>query len=372
MFQVLEEEGIGFSFLKSENRMRLTETSSEIIFRSLDDFERLRGTNLAWFGCDELTYCKRESWMRLLARLRDPKARRLCGFACWTPKGFDWVYEAFVSDPKPDYKAYLASPRENFHTTADFYDQLAVSYDERFFRQEGLGEYLNIFSGQAYYSFDRHRSIEQVEYNPQFPLCWSLDFNIDPMCSVIAQVEDRTTRHDQMMNYRNFRINVLDELYLRDCNTVQACEEFVNHTEKYRSSTRPIQVICYGDASGSARQTASAGSRSDWQTVREYFARHPGYVISYRYKPANPMVKDRIAAVNGALCNSVGERRLFIHPQCKNLQRDLERVAWSEGSAQLDKKTDAQLTHISDALGYLVETEMPVRQTASFRKEMLV
>jgi hypothetical protein len=55
----------------------------------------LRG--IAWFGIDELTYCKHGAWQILQQRIRDPQARRLGGFAVWTPKGFDWVYDRFIS-----------------------------------------------------------------------------------------------------------------------------------------------------------------------------------------------------------------------------------------------------------------------------------
>ena len=71
--------------------------TSKILFRAVDEFERLRGTNLAWFGVDELTYTPEEAWLRLEGRLRDPKAIRLCGFGVWTPKGYDWVYRKFVA-----------------------------------------------------------------------------------------------------------------------------------------------------------------------------------------------------------------------------------------------------------------------------------
>ena len=75
----------------------MRETRSKILFRAVEEFERLRGSNLAWFGLDELTYTAEEAWLRLEGRLRDPKAARLCGFAVWTPKGYDWVYERFVA-----------------------------------------------------------------------------------------------------------------------------------------------------------------------------------------------------------------------------------------------------------------------------------
>ena len=65
----------------------MKDTGSRIYFRAVDDFERLRGTNLAWFGLDELTYTAEEAWLRLEGRLRDPRASRLCGFARMDAEG---------------------------------------------------------------------------------------------------------------------------------------------------------------------------------------------------------------------------------------------------------------------------------------------
>ena len=103
-----------------------------------------RRPNLAWFGLDELTYTHEDAWTRMLGRLRHPGARRLSGFAVWTPKGYDWVYRQFVENKNPDYRLVQASPRENTHLPADFYDRLKSSYNELFYRQEVLGEYLDI------------------------------------------------------------------------------------------------------------------------------------------------------------------------------------------------------------------------------------
>ena len=74
----------------------------------MEDFETAARDNLAWFGVDELTYTPEEAWLRLEGRLRDPKATRLCGFAVWTPKGFDWVYERFIATPVEGYETVLA------------------------------------------------------------------------------------------------------------------------------------------------------------------------------------------------------------------------------------------------------------------------
>src|SRR6266566_681426 len=115
LLTVLNANDIPYDLNKAENSLTMKDTGSRILFRSVDEFERLRGTNLAWFGLDELTYTQEESWLRLQGRLRDPKANRLSGFAVWTPKGYDWVYRMFISDPLPGYKAVIAPPKENRH-----------------------------------------------------------------------------------------------------------------------------------------------------------------------------------------------------------------------------------------------------------------
>lgn len=152
-FEVLQAEGIEYTFNKQRNHLKFPANGSEVIFRTMETPERLRGVNLAWFALDELTYTREEAWTRVVGRLRHPEARRLCGCAVWTPKGYDWVHERFVEQQHSDYRLVQATPRENIHLPADFYDQLKECYAERFYRQEALGEYLDVFGGNAYYAF---------------------------------------------------------------------------------------------------------------------------------------------------------------------------------------------------------------------------
>src|SRR6185437_8169928 len=113
LLEVLDSNEIPYDLNKAENSLTMKDTGSRILFRPVEEFERLRGTNLSWFGVDELTYTQEDSWLRLEGRLRDPKASRLCGFAVWTPKGFDWVYRRFVATPTPGYKVVIAQAHEN-------------------------------------------------------------------------------------------------------------------------------------------------------------------------------------------------------------------------------------------------------------------
>mgnify|MGYP005843687073 CR=1 FL=1 len=339
ILEALERNGIPFVLHKAENVLHLTDTGSRILLRSLEEFERLRGTNLAWFGVDELTYVPEEAWLRLEGRLRDPRARRLCGFAVWTPKGHDWVYRRFLEAPPPDCETVIAPAMENRHILSkvpDFYERLRHSYDSKFFRQEVLGEYLNIQQGRVYEPFERAVHLQETAMDPKSPLLWALDFNVDPMCSVVAQI-------------RRGEVKILDEIVLSRASTVAACEEFAN-----RNPRAPAGLRIYGDATGNSRKTSGS---TDYGVIQEYFARAGYSNVVYHVPTKNPPVRDRIAAVNAALRNAAGEVRLRVHPRCHELIRDLEEVVYKEGSSVVDKERDPRRTHLSDALGYLIWRE---------------
>jgi Terminase large subunit, T4likevirus-type, N-terminal/Terminase RNaseH-like domain len=353
LLEVLDKNRIPHEWNKSENFVVLKETRSRILFRAVEEFERLRGSNLAWFGLDELTYTQEEAWLRLEGRLRDPKATRLCGFAVWTPKGFDWVYRKFIAHPAEGYEAVQAKPFENrflLDTVPDFYERLRGSYDENFFRQEVLGDYLNARGGLVYHAFDRQKNVRAVQVDESRPVVWAVDFNVDPMSSVVAQVE------------RNGEVAVLDEIVLRRATTEQACEEFEKRFGLPRAG-----VVVYGDASGASMHTTG---HSDYQVIRNYFSSRMAKV-SYRVPKANPPVRDRVSVVNARLRNARGETQLFVDAKCKELIDDFEQVSYQEDSTQIDKDKDRKRTHLSDALGYLIWQQDRGSSTIGERGERL-
>ncbi len=190
------------------------------------------------------------------------------------------------------------------------------------------------------------------------------------MASVIAQIhEDFSPSYTDIIKgitedeLRRREIHVLAEMVLPDSNTPKACAEFSRRLEGV-VGRKKVNLRIYGDASGAAGQTAG---KSDWQIVKEYFALCPNIEATYCLDKANPRVRDRVQTVNSALRSSVGASRLFIHPRCKELVKDLEQVVWKPDAAgnltgDLDKKTDQKRTHVSDALGYLVWKELPLRK----------
>jgi len=336
LFGMLDEQEVDFELRKTDGELEVTGADSTVLLRSLEEPERLRGTNLAWFGIDELSYTREEGWLRLEARLRDPRAERLCGFGVWTPQGHDWIYKRFIKAPINGYGCIQAKPFENTHLlgrTPDYYERLESSYDPRFYKQEVLGEYLNSRADRVYHCFDRTLHVVRHTYNPSRPLYWSLDFNVSPMSSVIAQEIGG-------------KLAVVDEIVLDRATTEEACQEFEN---RYRGHTAALEI--FGDASG--RNMHTTGS-SDYSMLQNFLYRGGFRNVKVRVPSKNPPVLSRVQRVNGCLINSLGEVRLEIDPRCKELIKDFEEVLFKPDSGVIDKVRDLRRTHVSDALGYLV------------------
>jgi hypothetical protein len=340
---VLNDNDIPYDLNKSENAITLTDTESRIIFRAVDDFERLRGMNLAWFGMDELSYSPEEAWTRLEGRLRDPAAIRLCGFGVWTPKGHDWVYRRFIKNRVDGYEVVKAAPFENRYVLGkigDFYDRLKGSYDEQFYKQEVLGEYINASGNLVYSAFDLEVNAQTVKLDPRKPLRWALDFNVDPMSSVVAQIDGE-------------QVKVLDEIVIRRATTFDACEEFRN-----RFGSHVAGVVVYADASGNNRQTTGT---SDIAILKDFLIRAGYSNVTYNIPTANPPVRERIRLVNAKLKNATGASELTIAPNCTELIKDFEEVMYKPDTTIVDKDRDPKRTHLSDALGYLIHHEFHAR-----------
>jgi hypothetical protein len=87
---------------------------------------------------------------------------------------------------------------------------------------------------------------------------------------------------------------------------------------------------------------------------------------------ANPPVRDRVMLVNAKLRSAGEEVHLVIDRKCKGLAKDFEQVVYKPESTIVDKERDPQLTHLSDALGYLVWQECREMPPAGYRDQRLL
>lgn len=221
--------------------------------------------------------------------------------------------------------------------------------------------------GNVYHAFDEMRHCKTLVRDDNMQLFVSMDFNVDPMCLVIGQ-------YDKGLGPRMMeRCEILEEMILPNSNTPSMMEKLIIELAKYKYGYT-LQVEIYGDAAGVQRSSQS--QKSNWQIVAEYFALDTS--IHYRFirKKANPMIVDRVNAVNSLFLSADGGARLFVNDEkCPELINDFKKVKWQQdsngNSTGLLDKSDKKRTHISDALGYMVEYNFSLKSKAGGRKGVM-
>ena len=122
--------------------VRLT-TGAEILFRSSDDPEKLRGPNLSGAWLDEASLMVRPAYDIVIASLREQGEQGWLS-ATFTPKGLShWTFELFGKST-PDTAIFHARTSQNPFLPAGFADTLRQQYGTLLGRQEIDGEFVNV------------------------------------------------------------------------------------------------------------------------------------------------------------------------------------------------------------------------------------
>lgn len=313
---------------------------------SADRPDRIRNETAVGCWVDEARECKDFGtlWNVLMGRVLSTNGKI---FVTTTPNSYDDIHDIFVEKATKDHYLLKFPTYKNTFLDKSAIEALESNYDEKYAKQELYGEFV-VFEGAVYYTFSRDDNAgtlayEVAQYDDNKPIELCCDFNVDPMAWVLCQIDNSTGLK---------KVNVIDEIYLKNSNTVQACQEFKN-----RYPSHIMGVNLYGDATGNSRSANS--NLSNYQIIEHELN---GYGINNYVRSRNPAERDRINAVNGMICNSKGIRRVQINPKCKNLIRDFEQVSFKNGSTQIDKSKDFRLTHPSDAFGYFIESEFSLNR----------
>jgi hypothetical protein len=309
--------------------------------KSAEHPDRLRGRGLRKVICDEFQDWKDgwKTWEEVLM----PTLLTTDGKALFTgtPKSFNHLYKAYVKGQKngtPDWESWQFKTADAPHIPQAYLRQMQSDMDPRAYRQEFEASFENM-AGRAYYAFQRSTHVVPCELDPAAPACVCFDFNINPAVVVIGQGFHETVR-------------VVHEVYVEGLGGEATRASAQAAFDWLKSKRWEGQIRVYGDPAGQAGKTTGP---SDHAVVREVF-RNATWCIN----PHAPHVKDRVAAVNTRCETMDGQHHFQIDPSCQYLIQDLEQVIFDK-NGDLDKKTNEMLTHMSDALGYWVHKEWPVK-----------
>lgn len=336
LFGVLQDMGIPFSY--NQNHGMLEFCKGRVLCKTMDNYNMLRGIEIASFWLDEVRDLKQEAFDMIMGRLRDKKASTLQGRLTTSPSGYNYLYDYFDSKGEKntsDFGIVIASSYANKHLPAGYIDSLRNQYSEKFFRQEILGEFINISTDVVYYAFDEQLSIiDTYEISYRDPICISYDFNIGvgkPMSVALFQ-------------YRSGTFYFFDEVVVEGTRT----EDTLDEMEGRKIFEKSRHYIVHGDASGNSRSTNY--NRTDYDIIRK---RLGNMDVSYEIdvQSANPPVRKRHVIVNGQLKNANGITSVKITKNCKTIIKGLKQTKLRDRAAYVEDDSDS-FQHVTTALGY--------------------
>lgn len=158
LFTMMRDIGIPFEYHKGDKTLLVPSYGHEIIFRSLDDPDNMRGPNVNYSWIDEAAYVSADAWRIVKGRTRvgDYQQAWITG----TPKGRNWIWEEWVKRADDRHTMYRFRTDENPTLDADYVASLG--YEGKFAAQELGGEFVS-FEGLVYEGFDRDRNVRRVD-----------------------------------------------------------------------------------------------------------------------------------------------------------------------------------------------------------------
>lgn len=328
---------------ESELIIRLV-NGAEIHILGMDRPERAEGVPWDWFCLDEYGNMKPDVWPE---HVRPSLADRKGGCSMiGVPEGRNHYYDLYKraqADTSGEWATFTWPSSEIL--PPEEVEAARRDLDELTFQQEFEGSFVS-FAGRAYWAFDERLHCAVLNYDPRLSLVFAFDFNVDPGTVVVLQEQECGTA-------------IIGEVYIeRASNSIRVsnklAEIWSHHTGR---------IICYGDATGGARGSAKVMG-SDWQLIKEVLWKTFGQKnLLFHVPPGNPRERERVNAVNSRLKSASGEVRLQIDPsKAPHMVKDLEGVVTIPGGSGEIDDSDSRLGHISDALGYYISYEFPIKK----------
>ena len=349
--------GYHYDFKSAESKL-VFKNGSEILFRHMEEPNKLKSLNLGFIELEEMSDIPESTFKMLLGRLRQTikpewkeKDFRYRLFGHTNPESSKgWIYKYFVEEKQDNYRLIQAPTTQNKFLANDFVESLKSAYDPEYYRINVLGEFGDYTSGLVVKNFTND-NIKPITYQPDMDLHLTWDFNVDPMSCILA--------HKTID-----KVFYFDEFILENASTEYTINEVIKRYPNHKGS-----IYINGDASGDNRSTQS--ERTNYVIIRNALRRHyPNKPIHLHLRPSNPRIKNRIASFNAMVKDYEGRRRIIIDPKCEKLIYNCRNLKYKIGSDEVDVpsyqkiKQDNNLKfleHPFDAASYLIEYYFPIR-----------
>lgn len=313
---------------------------------SAENHDRLNGITLAWCGLDEADKCNSGAvaeacWIQMGSRLSDPAPGEIgIRYATSTPEGYSFMYSTFEENPGPHKILYTAAMTDNYLLPDSYIESMKETIPKHLYNSYVLGEFMNLDKNIVYQDFDRklnHSPITIDDVKPTEVIHLGMDFNSGGMSAVGSIIRDKKC----YTIYENIGARNTRDLGLKLKN---------DHRLKDR------KLVVYPDPS--FIKNSSNSEQSDQAILKSM-----GF--NCQFMNQQPLVTDRVNAVNARFCNTKDERNHFIDTKnCPLLTKAILTQTYKNGAPlKNDLLIGTTSTFIDgpvDALGYFIYTLWPV------------
>jgi len=336
---IAEESGLRVRFRPNPARLMLYDFGVTVyVFHSEDDGASIRGPNLAWGVVNEITLCSEKAFLAFLSRMRIKSAALRQIAASGTPEGFDWAYNRFVADPKPDTDVFFGDMRLNTFLPDDYSTMLLDAYDEVMSQLYVEGKFVNDQAGAALYKFNRQRHVaDNIRQVPGLEVWVSLDFNVAPFA---ATLYNRLPDDDQS----GLKLRGFDEIALRGADTWEMARLIKEKAGKEK-------IIIFPDPAGNQRRTSARDNITDIQILEQSGFEDIRYHTRTTVRGAI-MSANKFLQRGGVVLDRI---------KCKETIKDFEQVRFKAGSNELDK-SDPSRTHWVDGFKNMIDYVWPLQE----------
>ncbi len=328
--------GVSSQFVITDRMIRRVGGTGFIIFKGLQDhtadtLKSLEGFDIAWV--EEAQSLSEKSVDVLIPTIRAPGSEI---WFSWNPgKKTDPVDAMFAGELDADryvrvHTTYLDNPLLDDEQRKAAEEMKTRDPDK--YNHVWLGKYDTGGKGRVYSKFLERPypdgNIDDTIEDRGGTIYVGQDFNVNPMCSIIAQ---------KLVD----ECEIMDALALEVSNTVEVCEEI-----KLRYPNRHV-VFCPDPAGNQRRSSTTIVGQTDFTIIRSY-----GFEV--RAPSAHPAVVDRENNAN-MMYEDKGKRRVRINPRATVLIEALNGLKYKPNTSQRDK--NSRFDHPCDATDYLLWQE---------------
>lgn len=286
--------------------------NNEIIFRGLDDPEKIKSMEFNYIWLEEATEFDIEDYQQLRLRLRKPSNIRNRMFLTFNPIGkHNWIYKHFFQQKQEDVNILHVNYKDNPFLDKEYIQILEnlANEDRRFYEIYALGKFAELDNTiynnwEVVTPHDLPNTFDEIIYGLDF------GYNNPSACLKIG-IRDKI-------------IYVLDELYetgLTNQDLIRKLEKFVDNKTSiiYADSAEPDRI----------QEIKRAG---------------------FNIKPSDKNVKMGI--------DFVSRHKIKILNNCTNTITEIENYTWKKKDDEIIDEPVKYMDHAMDALRYAVYTHL--------------